>query len=42
MCASPGMPDAIALNGIMLISVFAFLILTGYGLYYFGDERLRS
>jgi hypothetical protein len=29
-------------NGIMLISVFAFLILTGYGLYYFGDERLRS
>jgi hypothetical protein len=29
-------------NGIMLISVFAFLILTGHGLYYFGDERLRS
>lgn len=29
-------------NGITLISVFSFLILTGYGLYYFGDERLRS
>lgn len=29
-------------NGILLISVFAFLILTGYGLYYLGDDRLRS
>lgn len=29
-------------NGIMLVSVLAFLIFTGYGLYYFGDERLRS
>jgi hypothetical protein len=29
-------------NGMILISVFSFLILTGYGLYYFGDERLRS
>jgi hypothetical protein len=29
-------------NGIMLIMFVAFLVLTGYGLYYFGNEQLRS
>jgi cation transport ATPase len=28
-------------NGIALLAVFAFLIASGYGLYYSGDERLR-
>jgi cation transport ATPase len=29
-------------NGIALIVFLAFLALSGYGLYYFGSERLRS
>lgn len=29
-------------NGIALVGFFTFLVLSGYGLYYFGDERLRS
>ncbi len=29
-------------NGIALLLVLGFLIAGGYGLYYFGDERLRS
>ena len=29
-------------NGIALILFFGFLIVSGYGLYYFGNERLRS
>lgn len=29
-------------NGIALIGFLAFLIASGYGLYYFGDERARS
>lgn len=29
-------------NGIIFMSVFAVLIVTGYGLYYAGDERLRA
>ncbi len=29
-------------NGIALILFFVFLIVSGYGLYYFGNERLRS
>lgn len=29
-------------NGMALVVVFGFLVLSGYGLYYFGDERLRS
>jgi cyanate permease len=29
-------------NGIFFISIVALLILTGYGLYYIGNERLRS
>jgi hypothetical protein len=28
-------------TGLLLVSFFAFLIATGYGLYYFGGERLR-
>ena len=28
-------------NGIGLIGILAFLIASGYGLYYFGDEQLR-
>jgi hypothetical protein len=28
-------------TGLSLLSVFLFLVLTGYGLYYFGGERLR-
>lgn len=30
------------LNGTALLAVFAFLTASGYGLYYFGDERWRS
>jgi cation transport ATPase len=29
-------------NGITLLTVFGILIATGYGLYYLGNERLRS
>lgn len=29
-------------NGIALIVYLGFLIASGYGLYYFGDERLRA
>ncbi len=29
-------------NGVALILFFAFLGVSGYGLYYFGNERLRS
>ncbi len=29
-------------NGIALVAFLGFLVLTGYGLYYLGDERLRS
>ena len=29
-------------NGIALAAFLVFLVLTGYGLYYLGDERLRS
>jgi hypothetical protein len=29
-------------NGVGLIAFLGFLIAGGYGLYYFGDERLRS
>jgi len=29
-------------NGIFFISIVSLLILTGYGLYYIGNERLRS
>ena len=29
-------------NGIVLLSIFAFLAVTGYGLYYAGGERLRA
>ncbi len=29
-------------NGIFLISVVALLIMSGYGLYYIGSERIRS
>lgn len=29
-------------NGVVIITVFALLILTGYGLYYIGDEHFRS
>ena len=29
-------------NGIALIAFLGFLVLSGYGLYYFGNERLRS
>jgi cation transport ATPase len=29
-------------NGITLLTVFGTLILTGYGLYYIGSDRLRS
>ena len=29
-------------NGIFFISIVTLLILTGYGLYYIGNERLRS
>ena len=29
-------------NGIFFISIVALLILSGYGLYYIGNERLRS
>lgn len=29
-------------NGVMLIVVMAVLVLTGYGLYYLGDEQWRS
>ncbi|HVM32008.1 MAG TPA: DUF4405 domain-containing protein [bacterium] len=28
-------------SGLSLLSVALFLVLTGWGLYYFGDERLR-
>ena len=28
--------------GLSLLSLFGFLVLTGYGLYYFGGERLRQ
>lgn len=28
-------------TGLSLLGVFLFLVLTGYGLYYFGGERLR-
>ncbi len=29
-------------NGVTLLAVLAFLTASGYGLYYFGDERLRA
>ena len=29
-------------NGSIFLSAFAFLIITGYGLYYAGGERLRA
>ncbi len=29
-------------NGIAMLAFLGFLVLSGYGLYYFGDERLRS
>jgi hypothetical protein len=29
-------------NGVALVLFLAFLFVSGYGLYYFGDERLRS
>lgn len=29
-------------NGVLFVSVIAILVLTGYGLYYFGDERWRT
>jgi len=29
-------------NGFFLVTAMAVLVLTGYGLYYFGDERWRS
>lgn len=29
-------------NGIALVAFLLFLVVTGYGLYYFGNERLRS
>jgi len=29
-------------NGFILVAVIAMLIVTGYGLYYFGDDRWRS
>ncbi len=29
-------------NGVTLLAILAFLIASGYGLYYFGDERLRT
>jgi hypothetical protein len=29
-------------SGVTLVTVYLFLILTGYGLYYCGDEQLRS
>jgi uncharacterized membrane protein len=29
-------------NGSVFLSAFAFLTITGYGLYYAGDERLRA
>ena len=29
-------------NGIALLAFFVLLVVTGYGLYYLGDERLRS
>jgi hypothetical protein len=28
-------------TGLSLLGIFLFLVLTGYGLYYFGGERLR-
>jgi hypothetical protein len=30
------------INGIFFVSIVALLILTGYGLYYIGNERLRA
>lgn len=29
-------------SGLTLLSIFGFLVLTGYGLYYAGGERLRA
>jgi len=29
-------------NGVLVLSALGFLTLTGYGLYYAGDERLRA
>ena len=29
-------------SGVTLLAVYLFLILTGYGLYYCGDEQLRT
>ncbi|HEY1770128.1 MAG TPA: hypothetical protein VGG02_07720 [Chthoniobacterales bacterium] len=29
-------------NGVFFLSSLGLLVVTGYGLYYFGDERLRS
>jgi MFS family permease len=29
-------------NGILFLGVFGILTVTGYGLYYFGNDRLRS
>lgn len=29
-------------TGLSLLALLAFLVFTGYGLYYFGDERLRA
>ena len=29
-------------NGVFFVTVMALLVATGYGLYYFGDERWRS
>lgn len=29
-------------SGLTIVSVFGFLVLTGYGLYYAGGERLRA
>lgn len=29
-------------SGLTLLSIFGFLVLTGYGLYYVGGERLRA
>ncbi len=29
-------------NGITLLTVFAILVLTGYGLYYIGNDHIRS
>jgi cation transport ATPase len=30
------------LNGIFFLTIFGVLTVTGYGLYYFGDDRLRA